>query len=257
MMTTAEGLAYQRWLATINQVCGHFAARPLKESFHGEIDARYAGSLKVSTVTAAGVNLYRTRNEIKRDNDAGSIPCFSSPAKPSSNRTIAGDAGGRRYHVNRRRPPMLHRLAADLASGLAAAAAPAGGAHRGHHYRLPAGQISANGPAQPATAAGKHGRHDALRQRERSRAGGDRLPVAPGAASARSCPSRREKQFQKIIALIDASIQSEHLRPEWLASETGMSVRSLYRLFADRGWWWRSILRTGGWICVPGVTERP
>ena len=71
MMTTAEGgLAYQRWLATINQVCGHFAARPLKESFHGEIDARYAGSLKVSTVTAAGVNLYRTRNEIKRDNDA-------------------------------------------------------------------------------------------------------------------------------------------------------------------------------------------
>lgn len=117
MMTTAEGgLAYQRWLATINQVCGHFAARPLEESFHGEIDARYAGSLKVSTVTAAGVNLYRTRNEIKRDNDAGSIPCFSSPAKPSSNRTIASDAGGRRYHVNRRRPPMLHRLAADLAS---------------------------------------------------------------------------------------------------------------------------------------------
>ncbi len=90
MMTTAEGgLAYQRWLATINQVCGHFAARPLEESFHGEIDARYAGSLKVSTVTAAGVNLYRTRNEIKRDNDAWFIPCFSSPAKPSSNRTIA------------------------------------------------------------------------------------------------------------------------------------------------------------------------
>lgn len=48
-------------------------------------------------------------------------------------------------------------------------------------------------------------------------------------------PSRRDKQFQKIIALIDASIQSEHLRPEWLASEMGMSVRSLYRLFADKG----------------------
>lgn len=236
MMTTAEGgLAYQRWLATINQVCGHFAARPLEESFHGEIDARYAGSLKVSTVTAAGVNLYRTRNEIKRDNDAWFYTVFQLAGEAILEQDDRRDAGGRRYHVNRRRPPMLHRLAADLASGLAAAAAPAGGAHRGHHYRLPAGQISANGPAQPATAAGKHGRHDALRQRERSRAGGDRLPVAPGAASARSCPSRREKQFQKIIALIDASIQSEHLRPEWLASETGMSVRSLYRLFADQG----------------------
>lgn len=48
-------------------------------------------------------------------------------------------------------------------------------------------------------------------------------------------PSRREKQFQKIMDLIDESIQAEHLRPEWLASETGMSVRSLYRLFADKG----------------------
>ena len=41
-------------------------------------------------------------------------------------------------------------------------------------------------------------------------------------------PSRREK-------LIDDAIQEEHLRPEWLADETGMSVRSLYRLFADKG----------------------
>ncbi len=131
-----------------------------------------------------------------------------------------------------------------------------GGAHRGHHYRLPAGQISANGPAQPATAAGKHGRHDALRQRERSRAGGDRLPVAPGAASARSCPSRREKQFQKIIALIDASIQSEHLRPEWLASETGMSVRSLYRLFADQGLVVAQYIKNRRLdLCARGVTE--
>ncbi len=130
---------------------------------------------------------------------------------------------------------MLHRLAADLASGLAAAAAPAGGAHRGHHYRLPAGQISANGPAQPATAAGKHGRHDALRQRGEAALEAIACLLRPVLHQRDPAPSRREKQFQKIIALIDASIQSEHLRPEWLASETGMSVRSLYRLFADRG----------------------
>lgn len=65
-------------------------------------------------------------------------------------------------------------------------------------------------------------------------------------------PSRRDKQFQKIIALIDASIQSEHLRPEWLASEMGMSVRSLYRLFADKGLVVAQYIRTGGWICAPG-----
>ncbi|MCS5948287.1 helix-turn-helix domain-containing protein [Klebsiella pneumoniae subsp. pneumoniae] len=208
----------------------------MKESFHGEIDARYAGSLKVSTVTAAGVNLYRTRNEIKRDNDAWFYTVFQLAGEAiieQDDRQVTLAAGDITL-IDAARPCSIV-WQQTLASGLAAAAAPAGGAHRGHHYRLPAGQISANGPAQPATAAGKHGRHDALRQRERSRAGGDRLPVAPGAASARSCPFRREKQFQKIIALIDASIQSEHLRPEWLASETGMSVRSLYRLFADQG----------------------
>jgi AraC family transcriptional activator of tynA and feaB len=57
-------------VSKINQVCGQFAARPLADNFHGEIDASYAGDLKVSTVTARGINLYRTRQEIQRDNDA-------------------------------------------------------------------------------------------------------------------------------------------------------------------------------------------
>jgi AraC family transcriptional activator of tynA and feaB len=70
-------------------------------------------------------------------------------------------------------------------------------------------------------------------------------------------PSRREKQFQKIIALIDASIQSEHLRPEWLASETGMSVRSLYRLFADQGLVVAQYIKNRRLDLCPGVTECP
>ena len=70
MNTANRGQNYQHWLAKINQVCGQFAARPLDDHFHGEIDASYAGDLKVSTVTARGINLYRTRHEIQRDNDA-------------------------------------------------------------------------------------------------------------------------------------------------------------------------------------------
>lgn len=89
MATVESGQDYQRWLAKINQVCGHFAARPLEGAFHGEIDASYTGSLKVSTVTARGVNLYRTRNEIKRDNDAWFYTVFSSRARRLSSRTSA------------------------------------------------------------------------------------------------------------------------------------------------------------------------
>ena len=57
MSTANRGQDYQHWLAKINQVCGHFAARPLDGDFHGEIDTSYAGSLKLSTVTAGGVKV--------------------------------------------------------------------------------------------------------------------------------------------------------------------------------------------------------
>lgn len=46
---------------------------------------------------------------------------------------------------------------------------------------------------------------------------------------------RKERQFRNVLSLIDDHIQSESLRPEWIAAESGMSVRSLYRMFADKG----------------------
>ncbi len=46
---------------------------------------------------------------------------------------------------------------------------------------------------------------------------------------------RKERQFRHVLCLIDDHIQSEALRPEWIASESGMSVRSLYRMFAGKG----------------------
>ncbi len=133
-----------------------------------------------------------------------------------------------------------------------------GGATRRHRHRLPAGQIPANGAAQPATAAGKHGRHGALASESEAALEAIACLLRPVLRQREPAPSRREKQFQKIIALIDASIQSEHLRPEWLASETGMSVRSLYRLFADKGLVVAQYIknRRFGPVCQ-GVTERP
>ncbi len=130
---------------------------------------------------------------------------------------------------------MLHRLAADLASGLAAAAAPAGGAHRDIttacrlDKSLPMVQLS-----QRLLLESMGGTTLSASESEAALEAIACL-LRPVLHQRDPAPSRREKQFQKIIALIDASIQSEHLRPEWLASETGMSVRSLYRLFADQG----------------------
>lgn len=237
MMTTAEGgLAYQRWLATINQVCGHFAARPLEGRFHGEIDARYAGSLKVSTVTAAGVNLYRTRNEIKRDNDAWFYTVFQ----------LAGEA------VIEQDDRQVTLAAGDIT--LIDAARPCSivwqQTSRQASLLLPRQRVAPTGEIVTACRLDKSLPMVQLSQRLLLESmGGTALSASESEAAleAIACllrpvlrqreptPSRRDKQFQKIIALIDASIQSEHLRPEWLASEMGMSVRSLYRLFADKG----------------------
>ena len=258
MMTTAEGgLAYQRWLATINQVCGHFAARPLEESFHGEIDARYAGSLKVSTVTAAGVNLYRTRNEIKRDNDAWFYTVFQ----------LAGEA------ILEQDDRQVTLAAGDIT--LIDAARPCSivwqQTSRQASLLLPRQRVAPTGDITTACRLDKSLPMVQLSQRLLLESmGGTTLSASESEAlEAIACllrpvlhqrdpaPSRREKQFQKIIALIDASIQSEHLRPEWLASETGMSVRSLYRLFADQGLVVAQYIKNRRLDLCPGVTERP
>lgn len=83
MAAVDSGETYHNWLAKINQVCGHFAARPLEGDFHGEIDTSYAGSLKLSTVTSRNVNLYRTRQRSVAVTTPGFTPCFNSPAVPA------------------------------------------------------------------------------------------------------------------------------------------------------------------------------
>ena len=129
MATAEHGQDYQRWLAKINQVCGHFAARPLEGRFHGEIDASYAGTLKVSTVTASGVNLFRTRNEIKRSNDDWFYTVFQlsgQAAIEQDDRQVVLDAGDITLIDASR--PLLYFLAADFAPGLPATAPTAAGA---------------------------------------------------------------------------------------------------------------------------------
>ncbi|MDN6228874.1 MAG: transcriptional regulator FeaR, partial [Enterobacterales bacterium] len=52
---------------------------------------------------------------------------------------------------------------------------------------------------------------------------------------ARDDDAPQDKVFSRTLTFIDKHIQSESLRPEWIASEVGVSVRSLYRMFARKG----------------------
>ena len=239
MAAVNGGETYQAWLAKINQVCGHFAARPLDGDFHGEIDTSYAGSLKLSTVTTRNVNLFRTRQEIRSGNDAWFYTVFQLAGQADieqDDRQVKLQTGdmtlidasrpcsilwqqtSRQVSLLLPRQLLENRLRGSgisVATRLDKSLPMVQLSQRLLHESMSSPQLSAS-ESEAALDAMVCLLRPMLHQRD----------VAP---------SRREKQFQKIMTLIDDAIQEEHLRPEWLADETGMSVRSLYRLFADKG----------------------
>lgn len=89
MACASEQDIFQQWLAQINPGLWALCGTSVRGAFLGELETSYTQSLKLSTVTAAGVNLFRTRQEIKTATTPGSTPCFSWKAAPESNRTTS------------------------------------------------------------------------------------------------------------------------------------------------------------------------
>ncbi|MBC1184421.1 transcriptional regulator FeaR [Kluyvera sichuanensis] len=239
MAAVNGGETYQAWLAKINQVCGHFAARPLDGDFHGEIDTSYAGSLKLSTVTTRNVNLFRTRQEIRSGNDAWFYTVFQLAGQANieqDDRQVRLETGDMTLIDASRPCSILWQQTSRQVSLLLP-------------RQLLESQLRGSGisvatrldKSLPMVQLSQRLLHESMSSPQLSASESEAALDAmvcllrPMLYQQEVAPSRREKQFQKIMALIDDAIQEEHLRPEWLADETGMSVRSLYRLFADKG----------------------
>ncbi|AFJ47059.1 transcriptional regulator FeaR [Shimwellia blattae] len=230
---------FDHWLAAINQACGQFAARPLVGEFSGKLDEFHAHQLKLSTVTVSAANLFRTRKEIALSNDAWFFTVFQL-----SGEAVMEQEG----HQTVLRPGDITLIDAALPSSFV--------------WQQQACQVSLLLPRQTLEQTLHTGRvpcatrldgkwpvvrlchqllresmqHESLSPRE-SEAALEAIMALLRPVLVQQAPesSRRERQFQKVLALIDEHIQSDALRPEWLASTTGMSVRSLYRMFAEQG----------------------
>ncbi len=239
MAAVNGGETYQAWLAKINQVCGHFAARPLDGDFHGEIDTSYAGSLKLSTVTTRNINLFRTRQEIRSGNDAWFYTVFQLAGQvdiEQDDRQVKLQTGDMTLIDASRPCSILWQQTSRQVSLLLP-------------RQLLENQLRGSGisvatrldKSLPMVQLSQRLLHESMSSPQLSASESEAALDAmvcllrPMLHQQEIAPSRREKQFQKIMTLIDDAIQEEHLRPEWLADETGMSVRSLYRLFADKG----------------------
>jgi AraC family transcriptional activator of tynA and feaB len=68
--------------------------------FFGELETSYARSLKLSTVTAGGVNLFRSRQEIKQSNDAWFYTVFQLEGSAEIEQDDRRAAQNRGYHAD-------------------------------------------------------------------------------------------------------------------------------------------------------------
>lgn len=205
-MNPAVDNEFQQWLSQINQVCGNFTGRLLTERYTGVLDTHFAKGLKLSTVTTSGVNLSRTWQEVKGSDDA-SRPCSLYWQESSKQISLLLPRTLLEQYFPHQKPVCAERLDADLPMVQLS------------HRLL---QESMNNPALSETES-----EAALQAMV--------CLLRPVLHQRESVQPRRERQFQKVVTLIDDNIREEILRPEWIAGETGMSVRSLYRMFADKG----------------------
>ncbi len=230
---------FQKWLAQINQECGNFAARPLEGEFSGHLETGYARGLKLSTVTTANVNLYRTKNEISKQNDSWFYTVFQLEGQAiiEQNERQTVIQPGDITLVDASRPCSIiwqqrsRQTSLLLPRSLLEQQLRVGESHC----------VQRLGKNLPMVQMSHRLLQESMNNRELS---GRESEAALEAIVCLLRPvlqqqdvtlSRRDKQFDKVVQLIESHLQSEMLRPEWLANETGMSVRSLYRMFANKG----------------------
>jgi len=230
---------FQRWLAQVNQECGSFAARPLEGEFFGHLETGYTRALKLSTVTSANVNLYRTKNEIKNHSDSWFYTVFQLEGLATieqNNRQTVIQPGDITL-IDASRPCSLvwqqpsRQISLLLPRSLLEQQLRVGEAHC----------VQRLGKNLPMVQMSHRLLQESMSNHELSGSESEAALEAivcllrPVLQQQDVQPSRRDRQFEKVVQLIESHLQSEMLRPEWLANETGMSVRSLYRMFADKG----------------------
>ncbi|ASM34034.1 MULTISPECIES: transcriptional regulator FeaR [Serratia] len=233
-LATLRDVGFEEWLGKINTACGRFCAKTLGPGFSGAMQEFRAHALRLSVVDVSQARLYRTPSEIARSDGAHFFTVFQlrgsalmeqgdrqtvlSPgdmtlidaSRPSS---FTFQRDSRQISLLMPRgclpvpPPCAQRLGAELSA-----------------VRL-SRQLVLSSMQDPQLAAAE------------SEAVLNALAalLRPALALEQARPEGQQPVFDKALALIDRHIQSAQLRPEWVAAELGVSLRSLYRLFARQG----------------------
>lgn len=239
-MTTSSQLKdadFEVWLAQINRACGRFAAKTLGEGFSGSVQEFRSGALRLSVVDIAQTKLYRTPQEIAQSDGSYFYTVFQlsghSEMEQEGQRALlsAGDI----TLIDAAKPSTF--IFSETSSQISLLL-PRGYLERNLQFadlrcaqRLAAGAPMVRLSQQLVQESM---RNSTLDQQE-SEAVLDAVATLLRPALIARDDAPQDKVFHRTLSFIDKHIQSESLRPEWIASEVGVSVRSLYRMFARKG----------------------
>lgn len=240
-MTTSSQLKdadFEVWLAQINQACGRFAAKTLGEGFSGSVQEFPSGALRLSVVDIAQTKLYRTPQEIAQSDGSYFYTVFQlsghSEMEQEGQRALlsAGD-----ITLTDAAKPSTFTFSET--SSQISLLLPRGYLERNLQFadlrcaqRLAAGAPMVRLSQQLVQESM---RNSTLDQQESEAVLDAVATLLRPALIARDDDAPQDKVFHRTLSFIDKHIQSESLRPEWIASEVGVSVRSLYRMFARKG----------------------
>ena len=240
-MTTSSQLKdadFEVWLAQINQACGRFAAKTLGEGFSGSVQEFRSGALRLSVVDIAQTKLYRTPQEIAQSDGSYFYTVFQlsghSEMEQEGQRALlsAGDI----TLIDAAKPSTF---TFSETSSQISLLLPRGYLERNLQFadlrcaqRLAAGAPMVRLSQQLVQESM---RNSTLDQQESEAVLDAVATLLRPALIARDDDAPQDKVFHRTLSFIDKHIQSESLRPEWIASEVGVSVRSLYRMFARKG----------------------
>ncbi|CAI1001759.1 Transcriptional activator feaR [Serratia grimesii] len=232
-------VGFEEWLAKINSACGRFCAKTLGPGFSGAMQEFRAHALRLSVVDAAHTRLYRTHQEIARSDGSHFFTVFQlrgSSLMEQGDRQAVLSAGDVTLIDASRTSSFTFQQDSRQISLL-----------------MPRSYFEQSAHAPDLQCARRLDAQNTVVRLSRQLVLGcmqDPQMSAPESEAILSAVATllhpalvdREvevdshpRSFTRTLAFIDTHIQSPQLRPEWIASELGVSVRSLYRMFSRQG----------------------
>nr|WP_315291957.1 transcriptional regulator FeaR [Serratia proteamaculans] len=230
-------VGFEEWLAKINSACGRFCAKTLGPGFSGAMQEFRAHALRLSVVDAAQTRLYRTQQEIARSDGSHFFTVFqlrgSSLMEQGDRQAVLSAGDVTLIDASRTSSFTFQQNSRQISLLMPRSYLEQSASEVQYARRLDAQSSVVRLSRQLVLGCMQDSQMSAPESEAILNAVATLL--RPALVERVVEEDRHPRSFSRTLAFIDTHIQSPQLRPEWIASELGVSVRSLYRMFARQG----------------------